>query len=101
MEKQQIAELYEAYENDQTRLIGTIKGDWNYSDIVKVYDKIRKELFSRTGNTKFQNFFLRNYYDMKQTFQLALAGALAGQGILHAAGDLQLTTCHVSDLRMI
>lgn len=35
---------YQYYENDQTRLIGTIKGDWNYSDIVKVYDKIRKDL---------------------------------------------------------
>jgi hypothetical protein len=40
---------YQYYENDQTRLVGTISGDWNYSDIVKVYDKICKDLSGTPG----------------------------------------------------
>jgi hypothetical protein len=37
----------------------------------KIRHGIRKELFSRTGNTKYQNFFLRNYYDAKKAFGMA------------------------------
>lgn len=38
---------------------------------IKIRHGIRKELFSRTQNTKYQNFFIRNFIEVKRIFEMA------------------------------